>query len=307
MQERTKPTIVLAGGTGFLGKHTATYFSQIGYHVVVLTRGENRYENAIHFVHWDTNTPDGWWHVLEQAVAVFNFTGQSIQSVPTEANRYAILQSRIHSVKALTTAILRCQTPPSLFVQMSAVGYYGDTLSLCTEEAPLGKGFMAEVCDQWEKTFMVVNLPATRKIIFRLGIVLAKDGGVLPLLIRLTKSFLGASIGSGKQGISWIHMNDLMQLLRCSLYKRMMEGVYNISSEPVSNETFMKVLRKVLNRPWMPAVPLFIASKVARWVLKTDPEILLTGCYAFSKRLTEEGCIIQFNELEGALNDLILH
>jgi len=307
MQEKVKPTIVLAGGTGFLGKHTASYFLQIGYRVIVLTRGENRYENAVRFVHWDANTPDGWWHVLEQATAIFNFTGHSIQSVPSEANRRKIIESRVQSVKALTTAILRCQTPPTLFIQMSAVGYYGNTLRLCTEQSPMGKGFMAEVCAQWEKTFLETKLPETRQLIFRLGIVLAKDGGALPPLVKLTKSFLGTPIGSGKQGISWIHIDDLMQLFRCSLYKHMMEGIYNITaSQPVSNETFMQTLRHILNRPWVPSVPSFIASKVALWGMKTNPEILLTGCYAVPRRLAEEGCIMQFNELEGALNDLIM-
>ena len=307
MQENTKPTIVLAGGTGFIGKHTASYFSQIGYQVIVLTRGENRHENAIRFVHWDAKTPDNWWHLLEHTAAIFNFTGHSIQSLPSEANRRKIIESRVQSVKALTTAILRCQTPPPLFVQMSAVGYYGDTLRLCTEQTPAGKGFIAEVFARWEKTFLETKLPDTRQLIFRLGIVLAKDGGALPPLVKLTKSFLGASIGSGKQGISWIHINDLMQLFRCSLYKHMMEGIYNVTAaQPVSNKAFMQTLRQILNRPWVPSVPSFIASKVSLWCMKTDPETLLTGCYAVPRRLAEEGCMMQFNELEGALIDLIL-
>lgn len=307
MQEKTKPTIVLAGGSGFLGKHTAAYFSQIGYHVIVLTRGESRHENAVHFVHWDAKTLDSWWHVLDQTIAVFNFTGYTIQSVPSEANRRAIIESRIQSVKVLTNAILRCQTPPPLFVQMSAVGYYGNTLKICTEQTPKGNDFMADVCDQWERTFLEVKLPATRQVVFRLGIVLAKDGGALPSLVKLTTSFLGAAIGSGKQGISWIHVNDLMQLFRCTLYKGFMQGVYNVTAaQPVSNKVFMQTLRKILNRPWLPSVPAFVASRIALWGMKTNPEILLTGCYAMPRRLAEEGCMMQFNELEGALNDLIL-
>ncbi|MBB3186092.1 TIGR01777 family oxidoreductase [Microbacter margulisiae] len=305
MQEKPKPTLILAGGTGFIGKHATEYFAQIGYHIIVLTRGESRYEHAVRYVHWDAKNVDGWHHLLDGAVGIFNFTGHNIQAPPTETNRKEIMQSRIASVKALTKAMSRCTNPPPLFVQMSAVGFYGNTVNTCTEQSPVGKGFMADVCNQWEQTFMQADLPQTRKIILRLGVVLAKDGGALPLLVKLTRSFLGTTVGSGKQGISWIHINDLMQILRCTLYKSQMQGIYNATSpNPTSNKLFMKTLRKLFHRPWLPPVPSFIASGVARTCMKRNPEVLLTGCYAIPKRLEAENCFLQFKTLDTALPDL---
>lgn len=308
MQEKSKPIIVLAGGSGFIGTHAASFFTQIGYQVIVLTRGEPHYANAIKYVHWDGITVESWKHVLDGAVAVFNFSGKNIQSLPTAMNRNEIIQSRVSSIKALTNAILQCENPPKIFVQMSAVGYYGNTMDICIEETPHGKGFLADTCVQWEQAFLKTPLPLTRKIMFRLGIVLAKDGGAFPLLVNLTKSFLGAAVGSGKQGISWIHINDLMQLFRCTLYKSNMEGIYNAaSSHPVSNKEFMQLLRQKLFRPWIFNVPAWIVSKTALWILKVNPEVILTGCYAIPKRLTDEGCLFQFNTLDVTFNDLLYH
>jgi hypothetical protein len=306
MQEKVKPSIILAGGSGFIGTHAADFFTQIGYQVIVLTRSEAHYADAIRYVHWDGKTVESWKHVLNGAVAVFNFSGKNIQSLPTAINRNEIIQSRILSIKALTNAILQCDNPPKIFVQMSAVGFYGNSNKISTEESEPGKGFLAETCIQWEKVFLEEQLPTTRKIIFRLGMVLAKDGGAFPLLLKLTKSFLGAAVGSGKQGISWIHINDLMQLFRCTLYKSDMEGIYNAtSSYPVSNKEFMKKLRQKLFRPWIFNVPSFIVSTTALWILKLNPEVILTGCYAIPKRLTAEGCLLQFNSLDDALDDLL--
>ncbi|MGC9150723.1 MAG: TIGR01777 family oxidoreductase [Microbacter sp.] len=306
MQEHTKPLIVLAGGSGFIGRHAASFFTQIGYRVAVLTRAENHYADAIRYVHWDGKTVENWKHLLNESVAVFNFTGQNIQSLPTAANRNEILQSRVLSIKALTNAILQCEKPPKIFVQMSAVGFYGDSKEICTETTPSGKGFLAETCVQWEQAFLNAALPKTRKIIFRLGMVLAADGGAFPLFVKLTKSFLGSAVGSGKQGVSWIHINDLMQMFRCTLYRSDMEGIYNATStHPISNEEFMKTLRQKLFRPWIFNVPAVFAAKTALWILKVNPEVILTGCFAIPQRLTESGCLLQFNTFDDALNDLL--
>ena len=290
--------IILAGGSGFVGSALAPVLRNKGYRPLVLGRG------ATDLI-WDGKTLGNWASELEGAEAVVNLTGKSINCRHTEKNRREIIRSRVDSVRVLGEAIAQCATPPKVFVQASGVGYYGDTGNrVADEDAPRGHDFPAEVCGQWESAFDALGLPATRKVILRLGAVLGRDGGALPVLEKLTQWFLGGAVGSGRQFISWIHIADLLRMFVSAIEQPELTGNFNATSPgPVTNSEFMRELRRALHRPWSPPVPAPFA-RIGAWLMGSDGDLALTSCRCVPRRFLEHGFDFQFPHLRGAFADL---
>jgi uncharacterized protein (TIGR01777 family) len=258
------------------------------------------------FVHWDGKTAGDWAHSLDGAAAVVNLTGKSINRRHTPENKREIIESRVNSVRALGKAIALCAQPPGSFVQASAVGIYGNSGSRwCDEETPPGNDFMAEVCRQWEEAFDVVVAPATRKTVLRVGITLGPDDGFLQVLNRLTRWFLGGQVSSGKQYISWIHVDDLTRMFMQAIERAEIAGVYNATApHPVTNAELMQELRHAWHRPWSPPVP--------KWAVQTGTRLIgIEGTLAFSsqrcapKHFLAQGFKFKFPEIEPALADIV--
>ena len=213
--------IILAGGSGFVGSALVPALRAKGYEPIVLGRGETDLQ-------WDGKHVGEWANALEGAQAVVNLTGKNINCRHTKENRREITSSRVDSVRALGEAIARCAAPPEVFVQASGVGYYGDTGDrVADEDSPAGNDFPAEVCQLWEGAFDALDLPATRKIVLRLGVVLGRDGGALPMLEKLTRWFLGGAVGNGKQFISWIHVADIVPMFEAAIKEPELSGIFN--------------------------------------------------------------------------------
>ncbi|GAA0324216.1 TIGR01777 family oxidoreductase [Bacillus carboniphilus] len=299
-------TIVLAGGSGFLGVSFAKYLQKKGIRVVILTRGNSRTDEGIEFVHWDGKTLGDWAHNLDGAKSVINFTGKSVNCIYTQKNKEEILSSRLDSVAVIDQAILQCTIPPESLIQAGSLAIYGNTEKVCDEEAPSGEGFSADVCVQWENAFFKQDLPNTRKVLFRIGFVLGKEEGALVPLKKLTKFGLGGTVGSGRQYISWLHVDDLNELLWTSIQSKSMKGIYNATGPtPVTNKVFMETLRKVMNRPWSPPTPAPLVKVGAYLFMKTEPELALTGRNCIPKRLEEEGFQFTHTHLEKTLQLLV--
>lgn len=298
--------IVIAGGTGFLGTALARRFRERGLEVVVLTRSTPRRRgDGVREVQWDGRGAGEWTEALEGAHAVINLAGATIDCVHTPENRQRILASRLESVRALGAALRTGATPPSVWVQASAVGLYGDTERRCAEDAPAGAGFLAEVCAQWEAAFAAECPAGVRPVVLRVGVVLGRKGGAFPALARVTKRFLGGAAGPGRQGISWILLDDLEEIFLRAVADGTMRGAYNACApEPASNAEFMRTLREVLVRPWAPPAPAFALRLLARWVLRTDPSLVLEGQYAVPARLVAEGFRFKAPRLVSALTAL---
>jgi uncharacterized protein (TIGR01777 family) len=290
--------IILAGGTGFVGSALAPVLRAKGFEVLVLGRDSSDLK-------WDGKTLGDWASALEGAEAVVNLTGKNINCRPTEANRREIMRSRVDSVRVLGKAITRCAVPPKVFVQASGVGYYGDTGDrIADEDSPPGDDFPAMVCRQWEGAFHGLELPATRNVILRLGVVLGRNGGALPMLERLTRWFFGGAVGSGRQFISWIHIDDVVRMFTSAIEGAELSGDFNATSpEPVTNREFMRALRSALHRPWSPPVPAPLV-RVGAWVIGTDGNLALTSCGCVPRRFLEHGFDFQFANLPAALADL---
>ena len=290
--------VVLAGGSGFVGSALAPVLRAKGYETLILGRGAAD-------LHWDGKTLGDWATALDGAEAIINLTGKNINCRHTDENRREILQSRVDSVRVLGEAITRCAVPPGVFVQASGVGYYGETGDrIADEDTQPGADFPARVCREWEGAFSALQLPGTRKVILRLGVVLGRDGGALPMLEKLTRLFIGGAVGDGRQFISWIHVDDIVRMFEAAIDRAELTGIFNaISPHPVTNRELMRELRHALHRPWSPPVPAPFA-RVGAWLMGTNGDLALTSCRCVPRRFLEHAFDFQFPTLPAALADL---
>jgi uncharacterized protein (TIGR01777 family) len=297
--------IILAGGSGFVGQALVPVLVAKNYNVVVLGRSMGHREDRIDYLQWDGKTVDDWAGAIEGAEAIVNLTGRNINCRHTPENRREIIRSRVDSVHVLGEAIANCAVPPKVFVQTSGVGYYGDTGDrVADEDARRGNDFTAEVCRQWEGAFDALDLPATRKIVLRLGVVLGRAGGALPVLEKLTRWFLGGAVGNGGQFISWIHVDDVVQMFGRAIEQSGLTGIFNATAPvPAMNSEFMHELRHALHRPWSPPVPAPIA-RAGAWLIGSEGELALLSSRCVPRRLLEHGFQFQFPNLRDALANL---
>jgi uncharacterized protein (TIGR01777 family) len=297
--------IILAGGSGFLGQSLAMELTAGKYEVVVLTRAPRKRNDGVLEVKWDGATAGDWTKFLDGAEAVVNLAGKNINCPHTPENVRALTDSRVNSVRAIAAAFENLKTPPRVWVQAGAIGFYGDTGSRCCDESSqIGTGNLAEICGRWESEFNSTGLPATRKVLLRIGFVLGHDGGALPVLGRLAKLFLGGRVGSGKQFISWIHIADLTRMFVGTIEGEKLTGTFNaVAPAAVTNADFMRELRRALHRPWSPPAPEF-AVRLGSRLMKSEPSLALAGCRCAPKRFLEVGFKFQFPELRGTLQNL---
>lgn len=299
--------VILAGGSGFVGQSLTPLLLAAGYEIFVLTRAaSSNKSNGVFSVHWDGKNLGDLARVVDGAVAIVNLTGRSINCRHTPANRRAIVESRVDSVRVLGAALAQAKEPPPVFVQAAGIGIYGNAGDgWCDESAPHGDDFVTEVCEKWEAAFDAVHAPKTRKVLLRLGVVLGTDGGFLQVLAKLTRCFLGGQIGNGRQFISWVHMTDLCRIFLNSIERPEREGIYNATSpNPVTNAEFMRELRRVLHRPWSPPVPKF-AARLGSWLIGTEASLAFAGQRCIPKHLLAQAFQFDFADLRPALTNLL--
>ncbi|MEI9865561.1 MAG: TIGR01777 family oxidoreductase [Limisphaerales bacterium] len=300
-----KKRIILAGGSGFIGTALARDLIRRGHEAIVLTRSPQTRTDGVREVVWDGKNLGEWVQLLDGAEAVVNLTGKNINCPHTAENLRDITASRVDSVRVLASALGQVKTPPRVWVQASATGFYGDTQDrLCDEAAPSGTDALSQICRDWESALAIVNLPATRKVTLRTGFVLGRESGALPVLARLTKLFLGGAVGSGRQYISWIHLADLVQMFVAVIERDDLSGTFNaVAPNPVRNAEFMRELRWTLHRPWSPPAPEFAVRFGAR-LMGSEPSLALVSQRCTPKRFLEAGFPFQFPQLAPALGDL---
>jgi uncharacterized protein (TIGR01777 family) len=297
--------IVIAGGSGFIGRALAAELSAHHFQVVILTRTPRERTDGVREVAWDGKTPGAWTQTLDGARAVVNLTGRNINCPHTPENLAAITASRVDSVNALAAAIAQAQLPPRVWVQASAVGFYGDTGdTACDENAPAGRNALADICRRWEAAFTAATVPETRKVTLRIGMVLGRDGGALPVLSKLARWCLGGAAGSGRQYVSWIHLADLVKLFIVAIGRDNLHDVFNaVAPVAVTNAEFMAELRRVLKRPWSPPAPEFAVHLGAR-LMGSEPTLALISQRCTPAKFLEMELRYQFPELAGALENL---
>jgi uncharacterized protein (TIGR01777 family) len=298
--------IVIAGGTGFLGQSLARHLVDAGCEVVVISRGGVAKDPRWLSVQWDARTLGDWARHLEGASALVNLAGRTVDCVKTPDHCDEILRSRVESTKVLGQALQHIQTLPRVWVQMATAHRYGDPPDVvCDEDAAFGYGLAPFVGGAWEQAYSLAVPAGMRQVILRTSFVLGRNGGALRRLATLVRWGLGGKVGTGRQGVSWIHEQDMNRLFARAIADGSMCGAYLATApKPVSNATFMLELRKILRVPiGLPAAG-WMVRIAAPLILRTDPELALYGRYCVSRRLREEGFEFRFPDLGSALQDL---
>jgi uncharacterized protein (TIGR01777 family) len=213
----------------------------------------------------------------------------------------------VDSTYAIGAALQGIEKPPKVWIQMSTAHIYGDPPSeICTEESTFGYGLAPFVGKAWEKAFFQAKPEGQRGVVLRTSFVIGRNGGALPSLKQLVKLGLGGKVGHGEQGISWIHEFDFNELVYQSILNSSYSGVYIASAPfPVSNAVFMSTLRKKMGQSIGLSSPAWLTRFGAKWIMTTDPELVLYGRYVRSERLRKASFSFKFPILEKALADLL--
>src|SRR5688572_1789386 len=246
--------IVIAGGTGFLGTRLGAALRGDGHTVAALTRQPRRDGD----VAWAPDRGEAPLDLIAGCDAVVNLAGESIAGARwTRARKTAIRASRVTATRVLADAIVRAARPPT-FVSSSAIGIYGsrgdDPL---TEDSPTGSDFLAAVCREWEDEARAAAA-RTRLVLLRTGLVLSRSGGALPQLALPFRLLIGGPVGSGRQYVSWIHVDDWVAMVRWAIATAAVSGPLNVTApNPVTNGEMARALGKVLRRPAAVRAPAF--------------------------------------------------
>jgi len=262
-------------------------------------------------VTWDARTPGSWQQELDGAAGVVNLVGRTVDCIKTPDHKDEIVRSRVEATRVLGVAVRSVPSPPPVWVQMSTAHIYGDPPEVvCTEDAPSGYGLAPFVACAWEQAFAESVLASQKGVVLRTSFVIGRDlgagGGALARLKSLARWGLGGRVGSGKQGMSWLHETDFQRLVERALRDDSMRGTYIASSpHPVSQVDFMRELRGALGvRIGLPASASMVKFG-AQWLLRTDPDLALYGRYVVSQRLRDEQYAFAFPQLRPALDDLL--
>ncbi|PKG77049.1 TIGR01777 family protein [Shewanella sp. Actino-trap-3] len=293
--------ILITGATGFVGKQLV---KSLGEHqLIILTRNVSNGKSLLgsHHQYWQTlaDKPD-----LNDIDAVINLAGEPIVNKRwSNKQKKLICDSRWDITSALTQLIRKSTNPPHTFISASAIGYYGRQGNTPIDET---SGFNAEfshdICQEWENIALQAQSQHTRVCITRIGIVLGKNGGALAKMLPPFKLGLGGPIGNGEQGMSWIHIDDLIRLLCYLLSNPNLKGIYNATApQPVSNAEFAKALGSALNRPAKITTP----PLALRLAMGEMSELLTTGQFVLPKRTLAAGFGFQYRDINSALQQVI--
>jgi uncharacterized protein (TIGR01777 family) len=297
--------VVVAGGTGLVGRPLVRALLAQGARVTVLTRHPRttRLPEGASAHSWD-DLPT----LLDGAGAVINLAGEGIADRRwSPARKAAILGSRLEATSRLVGAMRQCPRPPAALVSASAIGYYiPKDVTPVDESAAPGSGFLAEVCQAWEAEAIAATTLGVRVARIRIGVVLAREGGALPKLARPVRWFSGCKLGSGQQGLSWIHLDDLVTMFLEAARNPAWEGTFNgTAPEPLSNEAFTRLVARRLHRPLLP-VPGFLTSLATKLLLGEMAEtLLLQGAFVQPAHALALGFPFRFSNAESALENLL--
>lgn len=300
--------IVVAGGTGFIGRALCVALSQRGHSVTVLTRNvvqDFRQPGVgVNVVPWSGRDTGPWEQVLEGADAVINLAGASIADARwTELRKQLIADSRVLTTRILVTALSRRSAEHVTFISASGIGYYGVSDDHRLDEGTVrGQGFLADLCLAWEAEALRAAEFGVRVVILRTGMVLEQDGGALPKMLLPFRLFAGGPIMPGSQWVSWIHRRDHIGLIEWALANIDISGPLNaVAPEPVTMKTFCEVLGRVVHRPsWLP-VPEF-ALNILLGELGT---LMTTGQRVIPAKAMAGGYTFHYPILEPALQSIL--
>jgi uncharacterized protein len=301
--------ILLAGGSGLIGSALIRELLAHGHTVTLLSRHPEKLPAlpaGCEALRWDGQSLSGWESRLADIEAIVNLAGESIAGARwSPARKHLLRESRLRPGAALLEALRQSSAPrPKIFLQASAVGYYGPHFDEeITEDSPPGDDFLARLCRDWEDSTAAVEELGLRRIVIRTGVVLSADGGALPRLLAPYRFFVGGPLGNGRQWFPWIHRTDEVAAMRFLLENEQARGPFNLSApQPLTNADFGRVLGRVLRRPSLIPVPAF----ALRLLFGEMTVVLLEGQRVTPQRLLALGYDFKFPQAEEALRDILL-
>ncbi len=292
--------IVLAGGTGFVGKYFAEQFKKVGYDVIIISRQPNH-------VQWGDST--AILKAIENSEMVINLAGKSVDCRYNEKNKAEISRSRIETTKALGEAILQCKNPPPLWINSSSGTLYrhAEDHGMTEDRGEVGTGFSVGIVKRWEEIFFSFHLPKTRQVALRMTIVLGKDGGAIKPLANLVRFGLGGQQGNGNQMFSWVHIEDLYQMVLFIQQHTELEGPFNCASpNAINNRTLMKTFRNILKVKIGLPSPKWLLE-IGAVIIKTQTELILKSRWVLPEKLMKSGFTFKYPTIELALKDILTH
>ncbi|HEX8734810.1 MAG TPA: TIGR01777 family oxidoreductase [Pyrinomonadaceae bacterium] len=296
--------ILISGASGLVATHLIPTLKAKNHEIFRLVR---KTPEAPDEIRWDSEKgfADDERARLENFDAVIHLAGDNVASENwSEEKKRKIRASRVVGTRVLVDALKSLQNPPRILVSASAIGFYGNREDeILTEDSAKGVGFLPEVCDAWEMESEKAEEFGARVVMPRIGVVLTKDGGALEKMLTPFKFGVGGRVGSGKQWMSWIALEDLIQIIHFALENEKLRGVVNaVAPNPVTNEEFTKTFGRVLHRPAILPVPEFAVRLMFGEMGET---LLLQGARVLPERLLENGFDFKFTNLEEAMKNAL--
>jgi len=293
--------IAIAGGSGFIGHHLIQDWLRTQHEVVLISRKRQESQNSLlTSVTWDELKSNPL--ALEGVDAIVNLAGESINQRWTAEAKRSILQSRLETTGQIADTVARLERKPSVVVNASGMSIYGlsETATFDETSKHVHDHFLSDVVEEWERA--ADQIADTRVVKVRVGIVLGMDGGAFPKMLLPYRLFAGGKVGSGRQWLSWIHVEDMVRLINFCIENAEVTGAVNATApHPVTNDQFGRVVGQVAGRPhWMP-VPAFMM----KLIFGELSVLLLEGQKVLPRKAMEHGFTFRYPELDGALKQLL--
>ncbi|WP_153801031.1 TIGR01777 family oxidoreductase [Foetidibacter luteolus] len=311
--------IVIAGGTGFIGRELASFFGANN-QVVILSRSlpsaanngfssfkanDDGYKN-VRLVKWNPAIQGDWIREIDGCSLVINLAGKSVNCRYNKSNKQEIFDSRTVTTEAIGEAIRKATIPPKLWINAASATIYRHATDRAQDEftGEYHNDFSVQVCKRWEGTFFNQRTPFTRKVALRMAITLGSGGVMVPYL-NLCRFGLGGRQGSGQQMFSWVHIQDVCRVIEFMWAKNELEGVFNVSApNPVANTHFMGALRKATGHTFgLPAYEWML--KAGAFFLGTEPELVLKSRWVLPAKLLQQGFVFKYPMLEDAFAEIV--
>ncbi|MEO7300723.1 MAG: TIGR01777 family oxidoreductase [Verrucomicrobiota bacterium] len=305
--------IIIAGGSGFLGGALSKHFCALDWDVVVLTRSPKSRSDSVREVAWDAHTLGDWVHKLDGATAVVNLTGRSVDCRYNAKNRREIMESRVNSTRVVGEAFALCENPPRVWLNSSTATVYKHTFGEPHDESSrkmdsathAKDAFSVEVAQAWERALNEAVTSHTRKVALRTSMVLGLGrNSVFPVLRRLTRVGLGGKQGSGKQFVSWIHVEDFCRAVEWIISHEELVGPVNVCApNPLPNVEMMELFREVCGAPFgLPATEWML--EIGAFFLRTETELIFKSRRVVPGRLIKSAFQFRFPFFRDAAEDL---
>jgi len=302
-----KKNVLISGGSGFIGSQLTDLLIAKGYSVSILSRSEKQNKEDLFYYKWNVANQTIDATAVLNADYIIHLAGENIAEKRwTLKRKTEIIDSREKSTQLLYSVLKKNNKKLEAFISASAVGIYGavNGEEICSENSPYANDFLGNTCQKWEDSVRFIENLNIRTVKIRTGLVLGKNDGFLKKLIPLFKMRLGSALGSGKQYMPWIHVDDLCNIYFQAIVNSNIEGAYNAAvADNTTNTVFSKTMARIFGYSiWLPNVPAFLL----RAVMGEMAVIVLTGRRVSADKIEQTGFQFKFKNLEDALRDCLI-